>query len=513
MSRLAFLLLLSLLLTGCIPPAVTRTASMALPPHEVATTRLGEWALDEAAARQGRSGFRLLPRGGEAFAVRAALLDQAERTLDVQSYIADDGITSRVLMQRALQAAERGVRVRLLLDDLASLGSEAYLAALDSHPGVEVRLFNPLLRGRGNLLTRGLMMGVDFDRQHRRMHNKLWVVDNAVAITGGRNLGDEYFDADEQRNFADLDVLAAGPIVGDLSASFDSFWRHPLAQPLARFATAEPGAWRTLREELEAWLAAQREDNPYFLALKQRYAESPERFLVGHLTWAHGEALWDDPGKVRQAGRPSLDQTLAGELLARRHALEGRLLLISAYFVPTRAGVEGLVELAEAGVETTVITNSLAATDIPAVHGAYARYRPALLEQGVRLFELRPDGEDGASLGLPGASDSSLHIKAMAFDTDRLFVGSFNIDPRSLWWNTEVGLLIESPELNAELWALAELGMSPALSFEVRQADDGGLSWHAMNGDHPQVWRREPAGIWRRLGAWLGRLPGMESLL
>lgn len=510
MHRLAPLLL-ALLLAGCIPPAATRTASMALLPHEVAATRLGAWSLGEAAARQGRSGYRLLPRGDEAFALRAALVDQAQRSLDVQSYIADDGITTRVLMGRALRAAQRGVRVRLLLDDLASLGSEGYLAALDSHPDVEVRLFNPLLRGRGSLLTRGLMMGLDFDRQHRRMHNKLWVVDNAVAITGGRNLGDEYFDADTRRNFADLDVLAAGPIAADLSAGFDSYWRHPLAQPLARFATAQPGAWRQLLEELEAWQATQREGNRYFQALRRRYAEAPT--LLGPLIWAHGEALWDDPGKVRLTGRPALDQTLAGALAARLDAPDERLLLISAYFVPTRQGVARLADLAEAGVQTTVITNSLAATDIPAVHGAYARYRPALLARGVRLFELRPDGEDATGAGLPGASDSSLHIKAMAFDADRLFVGSFNIDPRSLWWNTEVGVLIDSPALNARLWALAEEGMHPAVSYRVRRDAAGRLSWHAWDGDRHRVWHRDPAGFWRRLGAWLGRLPGVESLL
>ena len=509
------LLIVCLLLAGCAPTPVARSHSWSLPLHEAEATTLGGWVADRHAAQQlpERSGFRLLVDGDEAFALRAALLARSERTLDVQTYIADDGLTSRVLLVRMLDAAERGVRVRLLLDDLASLNNEALLAAIDSHPQVEVRLFNPLLRGRGTLLSRGVMMGADLRRQHRRMHNKLWLSDGAVAITGGRNLGDEYFNADEQRNFADLDLLAVGPVARDLSRSFDEYWRHHLALPLARFRQAEPGAWRELRDDLATWLEAQRRDSPYLVALRERFADmSPEALLLP-LTWAPGEALWDPPAKLAGRGRPALDETLTADLVEVIEDLDQRLLIISAYFIPTRQGAAQLQRLARDGVEVAVITNSLEATDVPPVHGAYASYRPALLGSGVRLYELRADHQQAASLGVPGASSSSLHIKALGFDDDRLFVGSYNVDPRSIWWNSEVGVLVHSEALNQELWALAELGMSPALSYRVRLNREGELEWHTDNADRPEVLRHEPGGWLRHLGAWGSRVLRLEDWL
>ncbi|MDR5907196.1 phospholipase D family protein [Franzmannia qiaohouensis] len=511
---LTSLLVACLLLAGCAPVPVARSHSWTLPLHESEATALGGWVADQQAQQAPeQSGFRLLVDGDEAFALRAALLARSERSLDVQTYIADDGLTSRVLLVRMLDAAERGVRVRLLLDDLASLNNEALLVAIDSHPQVEVRLFNPLLRGRGTLLSRGVMMAADLRRQHRRMHNKLWLSDGAVAITGGRNLGDEYFNADEQRNFADLDLLAVGPVARDLSRSFDDYWRHHLALPLARFRQAEPGAWRELRDDLAAWLEEQRHDSPYLVALRQRFAETSPGALLAPLTWAPGQALWDPPGKLAGRGRPALEETLSGELVEVIDELEQRLLIISAYFIPTPQGAAQLQRLARDGVEVAVITNSLEATDVPPVHGAYAGYRPALLESGVRLYELRADHQESASLGVPGASSSSLHIKALGFDRERLFVGSYNIDPRSIWWNSEVGVLVESQALNRELWALAELGMSPALSYAVGLDEAGGLEWHTDNADQPEVLRREPGSWLRRLGAWSSRALRLEDWL
>ena len=504
------------LLAGCAGTPVPREHGLALREAEIRGTWLGQWARQAAAAHEGRSGFALLARGEEAFVLRANLAEQATRRLDVQTYLLGEGQTVQVLLHRLIGAAERGVEVRLLLDDLTATGQGDRLAALDSHPNIQVRVFNPWPLGRNHLVTRVLFALPAMRRQHRRMHNKTWIVDNAVAITGGRNLGDEYFNAGEPRNFADIDLLAVGEVVDDLSLSFDLYWNHFLSQPLARYHIAEPEAWRGLFVELSRHLAEQRDsDSPYFVALRARYGAAAADTLFRELHWAEGQALWDPPGKAAGRQRSPLEETLFGVLLDQLPELESRLVIVSAYFVPAEQGTALLARLAESGIRVEVITNSLEATDNAWVHGAYATRRRALLENGVRLHELRsrqPNGEN-AGIGITGSSLSSLHSKAVSFDEDLVFIGSFNADPRSVIWNTEVGVLVESEPLVTEFLAFVEAGMTPSLSYLPGLDGAGRLYWLTELDGRLARLAREPGSVRARFLAWLSGVLGLEPWL
>ncbi|MFO7646728.1 phospholipase D family protein [Halomonas campaniensis] len=507
------LALACLLLAGCAAAPLPREHSFALPPWEVADTALGEWTTRQAADHPGLSGFTLLADGRDAFALRALLTLRAERRLDIQTYLMGDGLTTRVLLLRVLEAAERGVEVRLLLDDFGAVGQGDRLAALDSHPNIQVRVYHPLPVGRGSLATRVLASLPVLGRQHRRMHNKLWIADNALAIVGGRNLGDEYYSASEPRNFADLDLLTLGPVVAPLSMSFDLYWNHGLAQPIGRYHGAEPDAWRALKGALDAGLREEA-DSDYFAALRQRQEERDRDRLVDELRWGEAEALWDPPGKPAWRGRPPLATTMAGQLWARAEPEES-LSLVSAYLVPTAAGSRLLQALAESGVRVVVVTNSLEATDVPVAHGVYAPHRAALVASGVALFELRAEHEGGEedAIGVPGTSASTLHIKALAVDGERVFVGSANADPRSVWWNSEVGVLAVSRGLVDDFEVLVEGGASPALSYAVLLDDQGRLGWLTQVDDRPVWLEREPGSAWRHFNAWLSRTLRLERWL
>ncbi|MHB0777527.1 phospholipase D family protein [Halomonas sp. WWR20] len=498
-----------LLLGGCAVPEVVRISSTALDQDAIQATYLGAWAHQDDAAHAGDSGLRLLADGREAYDLRASLAAHAQQTLDVQTYILEEDRTSRALLQRLLRAAQRGVRVRLLLDDTASLGKQAWLAALDSHPNLEVRVFNPVPVGRECWLTYHLALVSDFEHRHRRMHNKLWLADNAVAITGGRNLGDEYFDVAKETNFDDLDVMAVGPVVAALSGSFDAYWNHRLAVPLRRFAQAPAGAWREWLTASDA--AAGQGDALVTPGAVQQLAGVSGQVLRTSLTWAPAIAVWDLPEKLAQPDYPALGLTLLGQLDEAFADLQHRLLIISPYVVPTRAGIHYQAGLAARGVELTVLTNALEATDLASLHGAYAPWRPALLTNGAHLFELR--GHPGGSDADDSDTTSSLHMKAMAFDERRVFIGSLNTDPRSVWWNSEVGLLIDSPALARQLWTLAERGMSPEHSYAVHLTANGRLTWQTQVDGHPSVLTEEPGGTWRHFKAWVLRLLPIEHLL
>ncbi|MGR4066695.1 phospholipase D family protein [Billgrantia sp. C5P2] len=510
--RLALFGLMAFLLFGCAGTSAPREHGALLSTAESEATWLGQWAQLSASAHPGKSGFALLSSGQDAFSLRVLLSEQADRRLDIQTYLMGDGLTTRLLLHRLLSAADRGVEVRLLIDDMGAVGQGQELAALDSHPNIQVRVYNALSLGRGTLTGRVLASAPQASRQHRRMHNKLWIADGALAIVGGRNLGDEYYSASEPRNFTDLDLMVLGPVVEPLSRSFHLYWNHGLAQPVGRYHHADGEAWRELQALLVEWFEANL-DSPYFTELRQRYADAEQGPLVGRLHWGEGIALWDPPGKPAWRGRPTFSRTMAGELLEHAGEPSERLVIVSAYFVPGELGTQRLRELAESGVEVEVFTNSLEATDVPLVHGAYQVRRRALLDSGVSLYEMRAESEsDDEGFGV-GSSASALHIKALAIDDDRVFVGSPNADPRSVWWNTEVGVLATSPSLAAELQAMAEIGKSPALSYRVGQQASGRFHWQTVHEGETVRLVQEPGGFWRRLGARLGRITWLEPLL
>ncbi|MCH4812278.1 phospholipase D family protein [Vreelandella neptunia] len=495
------------LLVGCTH-AVVREHHTALAPSEARNTWLGSQAHQALAEQSDPDGFALLADGKDAFSARVGLIRQAQRELDIQTYLLGDGQTTRLILAQLIKAAEEGVRVRLLVDDIGAIGQGDRLAALASHPGIYVRVYNPLAMGRGHMLTRILASVVDPAQQHRRMHNKLWVADNSVAIVGGRNLGDEYFDANDSRNFADLDFVTIGDVVPALSDSFDLYWNHGLSQPIERYHAVEEGAWQTLNTELENWLD-NNADSEYFTELRRQPRSAPPWQT---LHWGEGLAMWDTPGKLSSA-TPEWRDTLLGDLTAAA-PLNQHLVIISAYFVPTEQGVQRLTELADQGVTVEIITNSLESTDAAVVHGAYAPWREELLSHGVALFELRPEQEAGADddMRVPGASASALHIKALRFD-DQLFVGSFNVDPRSIYWNTEVGVLARSESLMQAFNELVALGRDPSLSYRVELTPQGELNWHLERDGEMHVLTAEPGSVWRHFNAWLSHTLKFERWL
>lgn len=404
-----------------------------------------------------------------------------------------DDLVGHLLASEAYAAAERGVRVRILLDDINTRGLDPALLALDAHPGIEVRLYNPFRNRRG--LWRMLEMVQRFFSVNHRMHNKAWIVDGRLAVVGGRNIGDEYFDASSQVNFRDLDMLLLGPAVADASTIFDAFWNSSAAVPIAALNPQTPDNLHKLVARFTHESAA-----PGAKVYLQRVAASPSaRRLANRELSVHWSAnivvASDPPLKTRSSDRGDWLQPRLTAHLAGTHS---EVLLISPYFVPGKSGTATLVALAQAGTRVGVITNSLAANDVPAVHSGYERYREPLLDGGVSLFEIRRNGPRLAH-SLFGSSGASLHTKAFVIDAERGFVGSFNIDPRSANLNTEMGVLFNDPALADDLRQEYQRLAAPALSYQVRRGANGALQWLDGSRQPPRVLDHEPdAGWWLR---------------
>ncbi|EPL14650.1 phospholipase D family protein [Pseudomonas sp. CF161] len=514
----ALLLLITAGLSGCATLNAPREPSQALPATESA---FGRSIQAQAAPYQGRSGFRLLSNSTEAFMARAELIRNAQSSLDLQYYIVHDGISTRMLVDELLKAADRGVRIRILLDDTTSDGLDQVIATLAAHPQIQIRLFNPLHLGRSTGITRAAGRLFNLSQQHRRMHNKLWLADNSVAIVGGRNLGDEYFDAEPSLNFTDIDMLSVGPVAEQLGHSFDQYWNSALSKPIGEFLSSTPSArdLANTRQQLEQSLADTRRQNHALYQQLRTYQSHPRMDIWRkELIWAWNQALWDAPSKVLARNEPDPQLLLTTQLAPELQGVSRELIMISAYFVPGQPGLVYLTGRADAGVHVSLLTNSLEATDVPAVHGGYAPYRKALLEHGVRLFELRRQPGDHGGSGPHlfrstwRGSDSSLHSKAMIFDRQKSFIGSFNFDPRSVLWNTEVGVLVDSPELAEHVRALALQGMAPALSYEAK-LQDGKIVWVTEDNQQLHTLTREPGSWWRRINAWLSTSVGLERML
>jgi putative cardiolipin synthase len=477
--------------------------------QDTTDTRLGKSVLPLAQAHPGESGVVALPDGRDAFATRVLLADAAERTLDVQYYIWHDDMSGNLLLEALRRAADRGVRVRLLLDDNNTAGFDRVLAATNAHPNIEVRLFNPFKFRWWRIL--GYL--TDFARLNRRMHNKSFTADNQAAIIGGRNVGDEYFGAGQDVLFIDLDVLAIGAVVNDVSQDFDRYWSCDSSCPAERVL---PGVSPSSISALAA-AASRIEREPAALAYTQALARQPfvRDLLAGRLQfdWAATTLVSDDPAKG--LGRAAPDDLLWQRLKRILKAPTKELQLVSAYFVPTAAGVDYFVALATQGVKIMVLTNSLEATDVSVVHAGYAKRRKPLLKAGIDLFEIKraSSGPSAKGHGLRGSSDSSLHAKTFSVDRSHVFIGSFNFDPRSARLNTEMGVVIDSP---ARAQAIAEkfADSIPARAYKVRLSEAGKLQWVEQVDGKELVYDQEPGvGFWRRVGvSVLSALP-IEWLL
>jgi putative cardiolipin synthase len=502
------LLLLSLLAAGCssLPRDFERQASTAFDrPLETTIGRYFAAAIDE---HPGQSGFRLVSHSREAFTMRVGLADVAERSLDLQYYIWEEDATGRILAMKLVDAADRGVRVRVLLDDNNFEGRDPLLAALDSHAAIEIRVFNPF----ANRGLHAMDFVTSFGRVNRRMHNKLMIADGAVAVIGGRNIGDHYFGVNTDANFRDLDLAMTGPVVQDASRSFDAYWNSQWAFPIGELhketPTAEQGA------QLAAETRRQLAERPYPYSIDR----DVERLLAevdkvrDRLIWASGRLVGDDPQRLESAG----EGQVIGQLVNWLNGAGHELLIESAYFVPRDAGVRCLADSVRRGVKVRVMTNSLASNDVAAAHSGYEKYRKDLLRAGVQLFELRPDAgqvrQEWAIAG--GRSIAALHTKALVVDRRSTFIGSFNLDPRSAYINTEIGLIVDSEELARQVAEFMDGGVVPGNAYHVTIDERGRVLWTTeVDGVTAQFEDEPNTTAWKRFTADFMRALPIDSQL
>jgi len=459
-----------------LPSLDTRTASLGL--TDTGDTALGKIVDVPAGARAGASGIHLLSVPADAFAARVMLIRAAERSLDVQYYIWHADTTGLLLLEELRNAAERGVRVRLLLDDNGIGRLDKTLATLARHPRIEIRLFNPYFFRAFKPL--GYL--TDFRRLNHRMHNKSLTADSQATIVGGRNVGDEYFGNDPAMVFVDLDVLAVGPVARDVTTAFDAYWNSDSAYPVeAIIGRGSPDDDRVLRAKLVE-VRASANAQAYLAAVRE--TDMVEQVRQGHvvLEWVPVQVVYDSPAKA--LGRAAEDELL----LPRFERMVGKpardLDLVSAYFVPGQTGTDLLTGYARQGVRLHIVTNSLAATDVAAVHAGYAKRRKALLQSGVSIGELKPNiaprqgtRRRRVRTGPFGSSSASLHAKTIVVDRCRVYIGSCNLDQRSILLNTEMGLVIDSPELGGTMSATLEQQRVDGTYEVTLSTDSGALVW------------------------------------
>jgi phosphatidylserine/phosphatidylglycerophosphate/cardiolipin synthase-like enzyme len=467
------------LISGCasLPPHVVKSHTEALPYPE--TTSLGRIIAAEEGGKN-LSGIRLLTSGEEAFGDLIALADHAERTLDIQYYIIQQDDSARILLHHVRLAADRGVRVRVLVDDLNTAGEDKRFMHLSENVNVEVRVFNPFPGGRHATWSRFLASGNDIGRINHRMHNKLFVADNALAITGGRNIGDQYFTRDPHNNFIDLDVVAAGAIVPELSASFDAFWNSKFAYPIASVAdpvNAEPASPPPDRGD----------------SASANWLEGELQSGTVHLTWVPATVLADRPAKIASETSPDEEVTIANNIRALMRSAKQELIVISPYFVPGHDGVAMFTQLVGEGVHVRILTNSLASTDSPLVHNGYSHYRVALLKLGIELSEVRPKlGQKRARFHPFRSSTASLHAKALVIDQKTVFIGSLNMDARSAYTNSELGLVIRSGEIARQVTSLLD-DISADGSYRLRLVGHSdNIEWSSGEAGSEQTWYIDP---------------------
>jgi len=491
------------LLAGCtsLPPLEGRSETKAL--TDTSATRLGRAVASDVAAHPGKAGIHAMPVATDAFAARVLLAAAAEKSLDVQYYIWHGDQTGYLLYEAMWRAAERGVRVRILLDDANTKGLDETLATLDAHPNIEVRLYNPLMQRDARLMN----FVTDFERVNRRMHNKSFTADNQATIVGGRNVGNEYFGAGEEAEFSDLDVIAIGPVVREVSTEFDLYWNSASAYPADRILAKAPPDAASKLEAKFAEVRADPESVTYIRALRD--TQLVQDLIAGRLPmdWAKAEVVRDDPAKTLDSTART-DVLLLAELLPAIGQPKTSFDLVSPYFVPGDGGTAALEKLAQSGVKVRVLTNSLAVTDVPPVHAGYAKRRCDLLQAGVKLYEFKPSGAEpkGEAKSKTGSSSGGqLHAKTFALDRERIFVGSFNFDQRSAHLNTEMGLVIDSPVLAGRLATEFETKI-PHLAYEAVIGADGRC---------PEWIERTPAGEVRydvEPGTTAGQRAGVQFL-
>ena len=466
-AQLVILLLVALLFTGCasVPKDYPRTSSTAF--EDYLDTSQGRFFEQAAAQHPGESGFAIIRNSRPAFTSRVALTELAEKSLDVQYYIWEGDTTGRILTERMIKAADRGVRVRVLVDDINLAGKDANIAAMDAHPNVEIRVFNPF----ANRSARVFDFITDLGRINHRMHNKTMVMDNAVAIIGGRNIGNHYFGVATDANFRDLDIAAAGPVVRDISRVFDYFWNGDWSVPIAALADGSftDADLNRVRKEIRQQI--EETDYPYPLDEDVAQLTGELASIRDNFIWAPGEIVWNDPAAIRE-------DIAKGKMIKAFYnkvkTLQKELLIESAYFVLQEEDVEVARQLTSRGVRVRVLTNSLASNDVIAAHAGHAKSRKELIATGVELYEYRADSRVSKMRSYRRKSRAALHTKAIVFDRESVFIGSFNLDPRSSSINTEAGLYVESAE---QVAAFMDDGVRLVNSYRVILDENDDLAW------------------------------------
>ena len=525
MKRTLTLILLILTFAGCssIPKNFQQIPSTAFQYPE--RTELGKFFASSIKQNRGNSGFLLLNEGKRGILSRIALADMAEKTIDMQYYIWEDDASGLLLMERAMQAAQRGVRVRILVDDMTLSGRDFKMAAaLNAHfPNVEFRLYNPFSRRHRSRILRAFELIGNISRLNHRMHNKIFAVDNQVAIVGGRNIGDNYFGNHHKINYRDFDLFMAGPIAAEVSTSFDAYWNSKWAVPLEAFKETKPspkdidrGKKRLRKKTIEFEKAY-----PYRLDASRRDIVKRLREIQKELVWAKAEVLYHHPDK----GRTNEQQSSIVERLGKlARGVQHDLLIENPYFLPSELMLKRMGEIAGRGVNVRILTNSLASTDVTIVQAAYGKYRYTILNSGTQLYELRPDAESKKlHVADPVLSSKlSLHAKVVVFDKEKVFVGTLNLDPRSIVLNTEVGILVHSPELASKIIKDLEVDFQAQNSWRLeleREAIPNTnevekyLVWITEKNGKEKRYYREPAGFWRKVkAAFLSLLPVEDQL-
>lgn len=510
-SLLALIVFILNGMLGCssLPDNFDKTASFAL--QETESTHLGTALGHQLKDHVDQSGVLLLGNGLDAFVARVLLAEKAERSIDVQYYMFHQDTVGQLLIHSLIRAADRGVRVRLLIDDMYGQEGDVVWAALASHPHMQVRLFNPFVRGRSkNMQFVTRLYDVNY-----RMHSKSFTVDNQATIVGGRNIGDEYFDADKNLAFADIDVLAVGPVVPEVSDAFDQYWNSDHAYPVSILtAPAAPQALPALKVQLDNF-HQQEAAKRYIAALADSNLARSLRNGTTKFTWAQAHVIHDSSEK-KERGENWQKDLLISKLWPYMETTTEELLIISPYFVPGKKGADALCKLSEKGVKVIILTNSLASNDVFAVHAGYSRYRKQLLKAGVVLYELDEEIKKEVIkrfTWLPGLSKSSLHAKTMVLDRNAMFVGSMNLDLRSLNINNEIGILFFNEDVASKSAGIF-IDNIDNVAFRVVLDDNGSLRWQINREGKVIVYEDEPyAGFWTKFSVWfIGLLP-VESFL
>ena len=506
--------------------AITVTGCSTLPKHKIesipetalqvdtAQTTLAQIIQPLQEQHPDLTGYLVLFEPLEALATRLSLIDKAEKRLDLQYYIWDNDKVGSLALHALIRAADRGVKIRLLIDDNNAKSTEGIFLALAQHPNIEVKLFNPYRFRK----YRALDMILDLKRINRRMHNKSFIADHQVALIGGRNMTNQYYNVSDNYQFSDVDVMLVGTAVKDISHSFDEYWSHEYAYKVQEVVnqSAHHLSYESLKRQLDEHYERVTVQNYLDLTSNSQAIDSLMSRDI-QLDWVKAEVVKDSPDKIKSKAKKK--EHLNFQLIQHLEQPEKNVDLISAYFVPEKKGAKMLTDLAKDGVKVRVLTNSFKANDVAVVHAFYGKYRQNLLEHGVQLYEFLPalnkndldknteDLAKKAKVSIKGLSRSSLHAKLMALDEKQVFIGSFNFDPRSAYLNTEIGVLLNSPPLAKAVHTTMDENLSKYAYKLVLDANKK-ITWQRQTPQGPVIYTKEPRmKWWQRAGikmlSWL----------